>query len=221
MDIKLDPVEARILGSLIEKEMTTPDYYPLTLNSLASACNQRSNREPVMNLDEDTLNQAIDNLKKKQMIWQVRMAGSRALKYEHNMKRFEDITKREAAVLCVLLLRGPQTIGEIRTRSARMYNFNGLSEAERIIEYLIEREGGAFVVKLPLRPGHKEYRYTHLLCGDVHADDDHNSPVYSAEPLEIHYRGPDIADLEQRVADLEAEVAMIKNQFSQFMKQFE
>ncbi|MDM8535428.1 YceH family protein [Desulfobacterales bacterium HSG17] len=221
MDILLDPVEARILGALLEKEMTTPDYYPLTLNALASACNQKSNRLPVMSLDEDTLTRAIDTLKKKQMIWQVRMAGSRALKYEHNMKRFEDISKREAAILCVLLLRGPQTVGEIRTRCGRMYEFNGLSEVERSINNLMEREEGAFTVKLPLSPGHKEFRYTHLLCGEVNIDEEQDAPVYSTEPLEIRYQDSNITELEQRVVNLETELDSLKIQFAEFIKQFE
>lgn len=224
MDIILDPVEARILGSLMEKEATTPDYYPLTLKALASACNQKSNRIPVMNLDEETLNLAIDNLKKKQMIWQVRMAGSRVLKYEHNIKKFEDISKREAAILCVLLLRGAQTLGEIRTRSARMYEFNGLSEVERGLNNLMEREGGAFAIKLPLGPGRKEFRYTHLLCGKDNIDEQQDTAAYSADPLEIRYQDSNIEKLEQRVANLEQELSALKSQsaeFAEFIRQFE
>ncbi len=162
MEFNLNPVEIRILGSLIEKQMTTPDTYPLTLNSLVNACNQKSNREPVMELDAETVERALDRLRADQLVWQVKTQGSRALKYEHNMHKVADFSTRQLSVLCMLLLRGPQTAGELRSRTARMTEFNALQAVEHTLQKLADHENGSFVVKLSRRPGHKESRYIHL-----------------------------------------------------------
>ena len=222
MDIMLSPIESRILGCLIEKQITTPDYYPLTLNMLTNACNQKSNRDPVMNLDEKMVVRALDGLREKRLAWQVRTPGSRTPKYEHNMKAVFEFSQREMAVLCVLLLRKPQTAGEVRGRTGRMYKFDELSEAEETLHGLADREDGPFTVKLPRQTGYKERRYTHLFCGEPEigetADDSPNPETARLEVLGENMR---IAALEQKVADLETDLADMKRQFDEFAKQFE
>jgi uncharacterized protein YceH (UPF0502 family) len=162
----LTEAQARVLGALIEKEITTPDYYPLSMNALVNACNQKSNREPVTELDEDTVRQALHGLDDKGLAGAVRGSESRVTKYEHRFSEAYNFGRREVAVLCVLLLRGPQTPGELRGRTERLYNFDELSDVQSTLQKLIERDP-ALVRALPRQPGTKEARYMHLFCGDA------------------------------------------------------
>ena len=162
----LSAVEARVLGSLVEKEITTPEYYPLSLNALANACNQKNNREPVMNLDEDQIRQALHGLEDDGLAGPARGMDSRVTKYEHRMQEVFNFTRGEIAVLCVLLLRGPQTPGELRGRTERMHRFEELSDVQSTLQRLMQREPSLAKV-LPRQPGTKEARFAHLLSGDV------------------------------------------------------
>ena len=166
MTIVLTPVEARVLGSLVEKEITTPEYYPLSLNALANACNQKNNREPVTNLDEDQIRQALHGLEDDGLAGPARGTESRVSKYEHRMQEVFNFTRGEIAVVCVLLLRGPQTPGELRGRTERMHRFEELSDVQATLQRLMQREP-PLVKVLPRQPGTKEARYAHLLAGDV------------------------------------------------------
>ena len=168
MMVTLTPTEARILGCLIEKSITTPEYYPLTLNSLTSACNQKSNRDPVMNLDTATVSAALEKLRyMHHLIWHVTVTGSRVPKYKHDFIDVIGVTDDQLAVLCVLMLRGPQTPGELRSRTGRLHAFESLADVIATLESLCHREHGALVTKLPREHGSREQRYQHLLCGDV------------------------------------------------------
>ncbi|MEW5803297.1 MAG: YceH family protein [bacterium] len=224
MEIVLTSVEARVLGSLIEKEITTPDYYPLTLNALLSACNQKSNREPVMNLNENAVLHALDSLIQKHLVWQRSTAEGRVPKFLHEMNSKFDFTPAEIGVLCILLLRGPQTPGEIRSRTGRLYEFKDLTETEATLQKLADREDGPFVVKLPRQEGCRENRYAHLFCGEVNADQEAPSRkpgAYGALPPEIPAANERIAELEQKVAGLRMELDELKQTFTEFKRQFE
>ena len=164
--IKLTAAEARVLGALIEKEITTPDYYPLSLNALINACNQRSNREPVMDLDEDDARQALHGLEDKRLAGRARAADGRVTKYEHWLGEAFNFSRAETALICVLLLRGPQTPGELRGRTERMHRFEEIGDVLAGLQKLMEREP-ALVAVLPRQPGTKESRYAHLLSGPV------------------------------------------------------
>jgi uncharacterized protein len=212
----LTDIEARVLGSLAEKESTTPDYYPLSLNALVNACNQKSNRDPVMNLDEDAVRDALDSLNAKNLAGAVSGAESRVTKYEHRMQEVFNFTRGEAAVMCALLLRGPQTPGELRTHSERIFQFAELSDVQSTLQRLMQREP-ALVCVLQRQPGTKEARYTHLFCGDLaRAIDQHIplSPTASATDDRV-------ARLEGAVSSLQAELAEVKAQLAEFRKQFE
>lgn len=221
MDILLNPIEARVLGSLIEKQITTPDYYPLTLNSLTNACNQKSNREPVMALDERQVVRAIDELREKKLVWQVKTAGSRTPKYEHNMNTLFKFAPREIGVLCVLLLRGPQTPGELRSRTGRLFKFNDLTEVEETLQDLDDHEEGPFIVKLPRQTGRKECRYTHLFCGQPETDEADDVPDSEPARLEVLAENERIAALERKTAEMETELTALKQRFDEFIRQFE
>src|SRR5271169_1471594 len=166
MDIKLTETEVRVLGSLIEKGITTPEYYPLSLNALMNSCNQKSNRDPVMNLDEDAVRQALRGLEKHGLAGAADNFESRVQKFEHRLQEAFNFDRRETAILCVLLLRGPQTPGELRGRSERMHKFDDLIEVDSTLQRLMKREP-PLVKVLPRQPGTKEARYAHLLSGDV------------------------------------------------------
>ena len=171
MNIQLSAYEARVIGSLIEKEHTTPEQYPLSLNALTNACNQKSSRDPVMNLDEGVVQETVDGLIKKRLVSEKAGLGSRVVKYQHRFCNtdFGELTfsLQELGIICVLLLRGAQTPGELRIRSERLCKFNDVHEAEAVLDRLMEREDGPFVVKLPREPGKRESRYAHLFCGEV------------------------------------------------------
>ena len=215
MDIQLNEIEVRVLGALLEKETTTPDYYPLSLNALINACNQKSNREPVMNLDEGAVREALDSLNGTGLAGPISSAESRVTKYAHRLQEAFNFDRRETALLCVLFLRGPQTPGELRGRTERMYRFDGLEAVESALHRLIEREP-PLVKKLPRLPGTKESRYAHLLAGEMEAEVELNA-VSEAAGCETER----IARLESEVAALQQEIADLKQQFTDFRKQFE
>lgn len=224
MDIHLNPVEARILGALIEKEMTTPDYYPLTLNGLVNACNQKTNREPVMELNEAAVEEALIPLRNQRLAFQVKSHGSRSLKYKHNLEQVFNLNPREKALLCLLLLRGPQTLGELRTRSARLAEFPTISAVEAAVQKLIDAEDGPFVVQLPRRSGQKESRYAHLLGEGAPTGEAAAPPTaIPTEPNEPMQAPADdrLEVLEQRVKELTAELADLREAFAAFKRRFE
>ena len=215
VNVTLNDVEARVLGALIEKEITTPDYYPLSLNALVNACNQKNNREPVMALDENTVRTALYNLQAKRLAGPASGADSRVTKYEHRTQEVFNFTRAETAILGVLLLRGPQTPGELRGRSERMYRFEELSDVQATLQRLIERDP-PLVKMLPRQPGTKESRYAHLLSGDVEgweAPAQVSSSVASS-PLDDER----VARLERDVAELKKEIAELKALVESFKK---
>lgn len=201
--IRLTAPQARVLGALVEKEVTTPDYYPLSLNALINACNQRSNREPVMNLDEDDVRQALHGLEDKGLAGRARGADGRVAKYEHWLGEAFNFSRAETALVCVLLLRGAQTPGELRGRTERLHRFDEIGEVLAGLQKLMEREP-ALAAVLPRQPGTKESRYTHLLSGNVESAVAAENALVRRESGLIS--GAD-AGLEQRVAQLEATVA--------------
>jgi uncharacterized protein len=201
---QLEAHEVRVLGALIEKEATTPEYYPLSLNALVNACNQKSNRDPVVDYDEDTVREAIERLRAKQLAFIITGSG-RVHKYSQRISETLNLGRRELAVLCTLLLRGPQTLGEIKDRSERMYAFTDLSEAERVLEKLSEWPGGSLAKKLPRQSGQKEARYAHLLSGE---------PVIEVQPENAPATsGGRIGELEQEVRQLRSEFDALKSRF--------
>jgi len=218
VDIVLNPVEVRVLGALIEKDITTPDYYPLSLNALVNACNQKNNRDPVMNLDDSVVRDVLSSLQEKRLAAPARSADSRVTKYEHRLQEVFNFDRREIAVLCVLLLRGPQTPGELRGRTERMYRFEALDDVQSTLQKLMQREPPLAAV-LPRQPGTKEARYAHLLAGKP--EDWEVAPV-SAEAASISSQDSDrITRLEEEVASLHREVADLKQELVSFRKQFE
>lgn len=206
--IVLDAAQARVLGSLIEKEITTPDYYPLSLNALVNACNQRSNREPVMNLNEEEVRSALSSLQEQRLAGPARGADSRVTKYEHWLGETFNFNRAETALLCVLLLRGPQTPGELRGRSERMHRFDEISDVQAGLQKLMEREP-ALAAVLPRQPGTKESRYAHLLSGSVETVAVEN-PLARREPGEDAGQEERVARLEATVAELRQEVAALR-----------
>jgi len=212
----LSDVECRVLGALIEKDITTPDYYPLSLNALVNACNQKNNRDPVMSLDENTVRDALLKLQEKRLAGPASGADSRVTKYEHRSQEVFNFTRAETAIMNVLLLRGPQTPGELRGRTERMHRFEELSDVQATLQKLMQREM-PLVKMLPRQPGTKESRYAHLLSGDVEG---YVAPpeVSSAPAAEDDGR---IARLESEVAELRRELADLRQQMESFRRQFE
>jgi len=213
----LSPVEVRILGALVEKEATTPDNYPLSLNALTNACNQTSNRDPVMDLDENAVRNAVNSLRQQSLVRAVQQSGSRVMKFQHLVRERLDLDAPALGVMCVLMLRGPQTSGEIRGRTNRLAEFTSVADVETVLESL---SGQGLVVQLARRPGQKEARYAHLLWGAPAADatDDAVSPN---EPLPQE-RGEDrLSSLETAVADLRGELADLRAKLEDLMRQFE
>ena len=222
MAILLTPVEARVLGALIEKEITTPEYYPLSLNALVNACNQKNNREPVMALDEVEVRQALHGLEDEHLAAPVRGDG-RVAKYEHHLQEVFNFTRAETAVICVLLLRGPQTPGELRGRTERMYKFDELSDVQTALQRLISRDP-SLVKVLPRQPGTKEARYAHLLSGDVESfESPAATTAYASATSYAHSSSHSEEDpeLKERMAQLEAEVAILTRELGELRQQFE
>ncbi|MGA9392179.1 MAG: YceH family protein [Candidatus Sulfotelmatobacter sp.] len=217
MDLLTD-IEVRVLGSLIEKDITTPDYYPLSLNALVNACNQKNNRDPVMTLDEDSVSDALATLQEKRLAGPASGADSRVSKYEHRLQEVFNFDRREIAVLCVLFLRGAQTPGELRGRTERMYRFEALDDVITTLDRLNQRDP-PLVSVLPRQPGTKEARYMQLLSGGIPAVD--AAQAHLAAP---HGRTSDddrLSHLENEVLELKREVAEIQQLFAAFRKQFE
>jgi uncharacterized protein YceH (UPF0502 family) len=223
----LSEIEARVLGSLIEKDITTPDYYPLSLNALVNACNQKNNRDPVMTLDEESVRQALGTLQEKRMAGPASGADSRVTKFEHRLQEVFNFDRREIAIVCVLLLRGPQTPGELRGRTERMYHFEALDDVIATLDRLAQREPPLARV-LPRQPGTKESRYTHLFSGEpaeavvpggtsVGAGD---SPAHlsTTSAPSVTWR---ITRLEEEVSTLRKELSEMQQQLAAFRKQFE
>jgi uncharacterized protein YceH (UPF0502 family) len=211
----LDPVAVRVIGSLIEKELSTPDHYPLSLNALTNACNQSSNRDPVMSLEESAVMQAIDTLRRQGLVRSIQAIGSRVPKYSHLLAEVGEFSKAELAVLCVLALRGAQTQAEVRSRASRLLPGEDSVGLDAVIEGLISREPQPVVVRLPRRPGQKEARYAHLLSGEVTepVDETPNAPAPPATDR--------IAALEDLARELSKDVADLRAQLEKFRKQFE
>ena len=218
MDLRLTETEVRVLGSLIEKDITTPEYYPLSLNALMNACNQKSNRDPVMQLDEDAVRAALEGLQEQRMAGPARGADSRVTKYEQRLQEVFNFTRPEIAVLCVLLLRGPQTPGELRGRAERLHRFAALEDVQSALQKLMQREPPLAKV-LPRQPGTKESRYAHLLAGDV-VEAEVPAPA-SATTQRNSADAERIARLEEDVMELRKEFSEMKDQLERFRKQFE
>ena len=217
MEFRLTETEVRVLGSLIEKDITTPEYYPLSLNALMNACNQKSNRDPVMQLDEDAVRDALEGLQEQRMAGPARGADSRVTKYEQRLQEVFNFSRPEIAVLCVLLLRGPQTPGELRGRAERMHRFEALEDVQSALQKLMQREPPLAKV-LPRQPGTKESRYAHLLAGDVVEV----TPGQASAAVERNSAEAErIARLEEEVSELRREVGEVKDQLEKFRRQFE
>ena len=212
MKILLTPEEARVLGALMEKEVSTPEYYPLSLNALVNACNQTTSRDPVVKYDDTTVIRALDGLREKKLLWEVDQAGGRVRKYQQQFTKWNDLDPRAHAVMTLLLLRGAQTPGELKSRSERLCEFKDLQEVEAMLERLAERNP-PFVVRLPRLPGTKEARFMHLLCGEI--------DVSALAEREVATVGGTGQSLAERVSRLEAELAALREELSAFRKQFE
>jgi uncharacterized protein YceH (UPF0502 family) len=220
--MQIGAAEARVLGCLAEKEVATPEYYPLSLNALVNACNQKSNREPIMNVDEDAVRQALHALSELGLARSAATDG-RVAKYEHRLQEVFNFHRHELALLCVLLLRGPQTPGELRGRSERLYSFDGLDAVHSALNMLMKREP-PLVRVLPRQAGTKEARYVHLLCGEPsEAGHEPDQPsVLNSEKGSGSSRGEErFARLEDMVAELRNEIAELKQQLAAFQKQFQ
>jgi uncharacterized protein len=213
---QLTEVEARVVGALVEKQITTPEYFPLTLNSLTAACNQKTNRDPVVSFDEETVQTALDSLRDKNIALVIYRSGSRVAKYKHMFPKVYEISPAEVAVLCVLMLRGFQTLGEIRERSSRLYEFSGLGEVSETIDGLMKRDEPA-VMKLERQTGQKEVRFAHLLCGEINVT---NLPV-STSASHKHAENERLMKLEGELKTLRSEFDEFKSAFEEFKKQFD
>lgn len=227
MNLLLNDIETRVLGSLIEKDITTPDYYPLSLNALVNACNQKNNRDPVMTLDEDAVRQALTSLQEKRVAGPASGADSRVPKFEHRLQEVFNFDRREVAVICVLLLRGAQTPGELRGRTERMYHFDALDDVVSTLDRLAQREP-PLVCMLARQPGTKEYRYMHLFSGEPlepivsRAAAEQDVAASTTEPVQVSSSPAQrLARLEEEVASLREELSAVQDQLAEFRKQFE
>ncbi len=217
----LNEVDARVLASLAEKQVTTPEYYPLTLNALTLACNQKNNRNPVASYDDETVAHALESLREKNLVYVFYGSSSRAPKYKQMMTEIFALSPQELALMCVLILRGPQTVGELRGRTDRLYDFTGLDEVEETLNSLAAKEPQPLIAKLPRQPGQKEVRYAHLLFGEVKID--HESEIKDAEigAAKDRMRTDRHSRLEYELETLRAQVESLQQEFEQFKKQFE
>ncbi|EAS41474.1 DUF480 domain-containing protein [Photobacterium profundum] len=214
MDINFSQNEVRVIGCLLEKEVTTPDQYPLTLNALTTACNQKSNREPVMALDEATVLDTVEQLKEKRLINDVSSFGSRVSKFQHRFCNTEfgslKFTAQELAAVCVMLLRGPQSAGEIRTRTNRLCTFSDVKEVEAVLDGLAEHAKGPYVVKLPRESGKRDCRYMHLFCGDVDIEALATAAKLTSPTGLASVNNERLAELEEEVKAMKLEIAELK-----------
>ena len=197
---------------MIEKEIATPEYSPLTLNALVNACNQKSNRDPVVEFDEADVEQALDGLRKKKLAATLTGAGIRVPKHRQLISECLNLGRRELALMCELMVRGPQTVGELHSRTERLHRFDGLEEVESCLQHMIERQPDPLVVKLPRQPGTKESRYAHLLSGEVSVE---------AQPEPPRPRQDRFAAMEAEISLLRRDVEDLKRQWAEFRKQFE
>ncbi len=211
----LTETEARVVGALIEKQLTTPEYYPLTLNALVAACNQKTNREPVVSFAEQMVQKSLDDLREKNIVYVFYGSTSRVPKYKHILDKVCELDAPETAVVCVLLLRGAQTLGELRERTGRLYEFSGLGEVNETLDGLMRRDE-PLVVKLERQSGQKEVRYAHLLSGDVVAAN--QTPEKSSANQTGNER---VAKLEEDLENLQSEFNLFRQSFEDFKKQFE
>jgi len=205
----LDAIELRVLGSLIEKSRATPDYYPMTVNAITLACNQKTSRKPVVSYDDETVMEALNTLKRRGLVSTATGGSSRAIKYKHNLAIVYPLIPSELAIMCLLMLRGPQTPGEINTNAGRLYEFESIEEVQEMLEKLAGGET-PFVLQLPKRPGQKEARYAHLLAGE---------PEVSEEDDDDQSTGRSNSGLEARLAKVEQELAELKEAFDKLMKE--
>ena len=216
--VVLNSAEARVLGALVEKQITTPDYYPLTLNALVNACNQTSSRDPVVAYDESTVLHALDGLRDQKLASISSGAESRVPKYRHKLTERFELSSAEVATLCILILRGPQTAGEIRNRSSRLHEFASITEVEETLDALAARQPQPLVTKLPRQLGLKESRFAHLLSGPIAPESLMTSaPAATSSPPPVDR----VTQLEAEVSTLRQELADLREQFAQFKKQFE
>ena len=215
-ELELTAEELRVLGCLMEKEMTTPEYYPLSLNGLLNACNQKSNREPVVAYDEEVVREALDELKANHLVFQ--SDAARVPKYEHLVAKAFKLVTREMAVLCLLLLRGPQTMGQLRSRSERMYSFNDLDEVSETLESLEDME---LVQQLPRRPGQKERRFRHLLGEDTGETMEPSAGAAESDAEPVVSRSARITALEEELRATREELVELRQAFLTFKQQFE
>jgi len=220
MPVILTDIETRVLGSLIEKDITTPDYYPLSLNALVNACNQKNNRDPVMTLDENAVRDALSTLQEKRLAGPASGADSRVTKFEHRLQEAFNFDRREIAVICVLLLRGPQTPGELRGRTDRMYHFETLEDIVSTLDRLSHRDP-PLVAILPRQPGTKESRYMHLFSGEVPPPQPDVPRAPTPAIANSNSTAERLAKLEEEVAHLRTELVEVQQQLSTFRKQFE
>lgn len=215
----LNEIETRVLGSLIEKQVTTPEYYPLTLNALTLACNQKNNRNPVTAYTENQVSEALESLREKNLAYVFYGSTSRVPKYKHVMPEVMHVNHAETALLCALMLRGAQTLGELRGNASRLHDFSSLEEVEKMLNELMTRDTDPLVVRLPRQPGQKDARFTHLLSGEIDVE---ALAAESERPLTPRRAAPDqLERLEQKVAALTVEIEQLKEQFDQFRKQFD
>jgi uncharacterized protein YceH (UPF0502 family) len=213
----LSETEVRVLGCLVEKQLTTPEYYPLTLNALIAACNQKSNRDPVVAFDETMVMQALDSLRDKNLVYVFHGSTSRVVKYKHMLPSVYDLDPAETAAITVLMLRGPQTPGEIRGRSERLYEFENLGQVQGTLDALAQKDE-PLVVKLTRQPGQKDARYAHLLSGEVDVESTGNTRRQSATSGVLNER---VEKLEQELERLSTEFASLAETLEEFRKQFE
>jgi uncharacterized protein len=220
--VLLTDIETRVLGSLIEKDITTPDYYPLSLNALVNACNQKNNRDPVMTLDESTVRDALNTLQEKRIAGPAGGADSRVTKFEHRLQEVFNFDRREIAIVCVLLLRGPQTPGELRSRTDRMYHFEALEDVVSTLDRLAQREPPLARI-LPRQPGTKESRYTHLFSGEppTPAEEENVARAPSSATAGANSTADRLATLEEEVSRLRRELSEVQQQLNTFRRQFE
>lgn len=215
MQLTLNDTEVRVLASLVEKQLTTPEYYPLTLNALIAACNQKSNREPVVSFDESSVNETLETLREKNLVYVFYGSNSRVVKYKHMFPNVYELSPAEVAVMDILMLRGPQTVGEIRGRTDRLHEFNSLGDVQETLDSLARRDE-PLVVRLERQAGQKDHRYAHLLSGEI------PSANLSEESSERQARTHDdrLSRLEDDVRSLRAEIDGLRDEFSKFRDQF-
>lgn len=216
MSENLSEVEVRVIGALVEKQLTTPEYYPLTLNALVAACNQKTNRDPVVSFDEATVERALDSLREKNLAYVFYGSSSRVPKYKHLLPSVFELEPPEVAVICVLMLRGPQTLGELRERTGRLYEFSGLGEVNETLEKLMRRDE-PLVVKRERQAGQKEARFAHLLSGEINIE----SLAQEKSILGGQTKNDRLAEVERELENLRNEFNLFRQSFEDFKKQFE